>query len=63
MIMFLVEVVVVALKLTWGLIKIAATIVGVIFVGALLFGAGLYALAFIGLIVAGIAGIVVAFGA
>lgn len=60
MILFIFEIIAVALKLTWGILKVIATIVGVIIVGALLFGAGLYVLAFVGLILAGIIGLITA---
>ena len=60
MLLFIFEIIAVALKLTWGILKVIATIVGVIIVGALLFGAGLYVLAFVGLILAGIIGLITA---
>ena len=58
MIMFIAEVLMVAFRLAWGILKILATIVGVIIVGAVLFGAGMYIVVFLGLIIAGIAGLV-----
>ena len=54
---FIFEVIAVAFKLTWSIVKVIATIVGTIIVGVLLFGAGLSVIAIIGLIVAGIAGL------
>ena len=60
MIAFIFEIIAVALKLTWGILKVIATIVGVVIIGALLFGAGLYVLAFVGLILAGIIGLITA---
>ncbi len=54
---FIFEVIAVAFKLTWGIVKVIATIVGTIIVGVLLFGAGLSVVAIVGIILAGIAGL------
>ncbi len=54
---FIFEVIAVAFKLTWGIVKVIATIVGTIIVGVLLFGAGLSVVAIVGIILASIAGL------